>query len=434
MFYELQYAALAFLALITIFNLLILFFSIRKPKATNQLQESLDKFESRLEERLRFSDKLYQDSMNQLQEHLLERLSEHRLMQQKSLTNFKEAVTTTLTKQRQSFDKRQIESIQSLQLSLQKGLKLSSDMIGDRIDKLTKQNDDRLKDISGVVEKRLAEGFEKTTEIFTDVIKRLALIDEAQKKITELSSSVVDLQAILADKRSRGAFGEIQLSALLRNTLPENHFSLQHNLTNGNRVDCMLFLPEPTGKVAIDAKFPLESYRQMTDSSVTAADKQQAERQFKQDIKKHIQDIASKYIVPGETAEGAIMFIPAEAVFAEIHAHHPDLVELAQRSHVWLVSPTTMMAILTTARAVIKDEATRKQVHIIREHLSYLAKDFDRFQVRMHNLARHIKQASSDVEEVHTSAQKISARFNKIEQVQLVQDEALEALIQDETS
>ncbi len=407
------------IALIACLGCLNCYFLLRKSPYLTDTQQKLTGLENKLEQRARLSDKLWHDNISELQNKLLERLGEAKLSQQQGLSEFKEAILTSFGEHRQNFDKRQVESIQSLQVSLQKGLKLSSDMIGERVDKLTQNTNDRLKDISGQVEKRLTEGFEKTNATFMDVIKRLALIDEAQKKITELSGNVVNLQAILADKRSRGAFGEIQLSALLRNALPEQHFSLQHSLSTGARVDCMLFLSEPTGNVAIDAKFPLESFKQMTDLETSDNNKLTAERQFKQDIKKHIQDIANKYILPGETSDGAIMFIPAEAVFAEIHAHHPDLVELAQRSHVWLVSPTTLMAILTTARTVIKDEATRQQVHLIREHLGYLAKDFDRFQARMNNLSRHIKQASQDADQVHTSAQKISARFNKIEQVDL---------------
>ncbi|MBX9706119.1 MAG: DNA recombination protein RmuC [Gammaproteobacteria bacterium] len=294
---------------------------------------------------------------------------------------------------------------------------------------LTQQTEQRLKEISGQVEKRLFEGFEKTNATFLDVVKRLALIDEAQKKITELSSNVVSLQAILSDKRSRGAFGEVQLSALVSNVLPEQHYSLQHTFSTGTRVDCVLFLPEPTGNIAIDSKFPLESYRTMTDIQVAETDRQAAARQFKQDIKKHVQDVADKYIVSNETADGAILFIPAEAIFAEIHGHHPELVEEAYKRKVWLASPTTLMAILTTIRAVIKDDATRKQVHIIQEHLAGLGEDFKRFQMRMDKLADHIRQANDDVTAVNTSAKKITSRFSKIEQVELHSDvEPLNAL------
>lgn len=333
--------------------------------------------------------------------------------------------------QRQRFDQHQINSLTLIQDSLQKALvevrnqittalTQYADHLGKRVDELTKEVQQRLKEISGEVDRQLASGFEKTTATFADVMKRLTIIDEAQKKISELSSSVVNLQEILVDKRSRGAFGEIQLAALIGNVIPENHFSLQHTLSNGKRVDCLLILPAPSGNIAIDAKFPLESYQQMVISGLPDSSKRQAEQQFRQDIRKHIEDIAEKYIILEETAEGAMMFIPAEAIFAEIHAHYPELIELAHRKKVWLVSPTTMMAVLTTARAVLKDAATRKQVHLIQQHLTALSKDFARFEERMNQLSKHIQQAQHDVEQVHQSSKKISSRFNKIEKVELL--------------
>lgn len=369
----------------------------------------------RLEERLRFAEQQNQTVL----QNILEKLNDARIQQLQAFADY-----------RSQFDERQLESLKILQDTLQKGMQDTrfnvkealtdyATELGKRVEQLTQTTDQRLKEINQQVEKRLAEGFEKTTETFGDVIKRLAFIDAAQKKITELSSNVVSLQEILNDKRSRGTFGEVQLSALIRNVLPEQHFSLQHTLSNGKRVDCMLFLPEPTGNIAIDAKFPLETFRQLIDSATPETDKRHSEQQFKIDIKKHIQDIAEKYIISGETADGAVMFIPAEAVFAEIHARYPDLVEFAHRAKVWIVSPTTMMAILTTARAVLKDAATRQQLHIIQKHLNLLSIDFERFQKRMDNLARHIAQAHTDVDEVHTSARKITQRFVQIEKVEL---------------
>ncbi len=339
----------------------------------------------------------------------------------------------------------QLKSLAEMQAKLeqrfgdmQQGIeKRLGEMSQTSIERLAKSNDQiqetlhkRLTEISGQVETRLNKGFEKTNETFTDVVKRLALIDEAQKKITELSSSVVSLQEVLNDKRSRGAFGEAQMMLQVRNALPENAFEEQYLLSNGTRVDCMLFLPEPTGNLAIDAKFPLDSYKTMMNPDAAKSDRLSAEKQFRQDIKKHINDIADKYILPGETSDGALMFIPAEAVFAEIHAHQPGLVEEAQRRRVWMVSPTTMMAVLTTARAVLKDSATRKQVHLIQEHLVMLSTDFDRFRKRMDNLSKHIQQANKDVEEVNTSARKISSRFEKIEKVELQDEEDVEMLEQ----
>lgn len=331
---------------------------------------------------------------------------------------------------REKFDKHQVESLTLIQESMRKNAKemrsqvetllnQNTQRLTEQVNQLTKITESKLQTITQEVNKQLSSGFEKTTATFTDVIKRLTIIDEAQKKITELSSNVVSLQAVLSDKKTRGAFGEVQLSGLVKNMLPEKHFSMQHTLSNGKRVDCLLFLPEPTGNMAIDAKFPLESYRKLHDGEPAHADKKPLEQQFRTDIKKHIQDIADKYIISNETSDGAIMFIPAEAIFAEIHANYSEIIEFAHQKHVWLVSPTTMMAILTTARAVLKDAATRKQVHIIQEHLVALSKDFTRFQKRMDSLAKHMHQANEDVSLVHKSSQKISSRFEKIEKVEL---------------
>ena len=316
------------------------------------------------------------------------------------------------------------KGIHELRDELDRSIKQQNETISQQLQHLTESTDNRLKDISQQVEKRLSDGFEKTTQTFNDILQRLALIDDAQKKITELSGNVVSLQEILNDKRSRGAFGEVQLKALISNIMPSTHFKIQHKLSNDKVADCVLLLPEPTGQIAIDAKFPLESYKTMTDITVAEVDRKQASKQFSRDIKKHINDIADKYIITPETSDGAVMFIPAESVFAEIHGHYPALVEFAYQRKVWMVSPTTLMAILTTASAVIKDEQTRQQVHIIKEHLSALGRDFVRFQGRMENLSRHIGQVSKDVEQVHVSARKISSRFDRIERVELANEES----------
>lgn len=348
--------------------------------------------------------------------------------------------------QRTRFDAHQIKSLELIQSSLhnaakemreqlQLALEQNTKATNEQIHRLTCRTQEQLSQISQEVDKQLSKGFEKTTATFQDVLKRLVVIDQAQRKITELSENVVSLQEVLSDKKSRGAFGEVQLNALIRDAIPEKHYSLQHTLSNGKRCDCMLFLPEPTGNVVIDAKFPLEAYQQLQ-QEITNDKQKSLLQQFKRDIKKHINDISERYIIPGETADGAVLFIPAEAIFAEIHANHPDLVSYAQQKRVWLVSPTTMMAILTTARAVLKDAATRKQVHIIQEHLVALGKDFERFQKRMDNLARHINQAHDDVDLVYKSSKKITSRFDKIERVDMQGEEpsgALSALADDDS-
>jgi DNA recombination protein RmuC len=365
---------------------------------------------------------------------LMRQQLEQSQQQQQQQNVFSEQILKALHEHQQQFSQNQHKAVDQLidhlskatqanRQELSKSLEATTEQLTKRIESLTESTDKRLKEISGEVERRLAEGFDKTTKTFNDIVKRLALIDDAQKKITELSNNVVSLQEVLADKRTRGAFGEVQLNALIRNVLPEQHFSLQHTLSNGKIADCVVFLPAPTGNIVIDSKFPLESYRTMTDNDADSMVRITAERQFKQDIKKHINDISAKYLIEHETSDGAVMFIPAEAVFAQIHAHHPDLVEYANKQRVWLTSPTTLMAILTTARSVLKDDATRQQIHLIQEHLSYLADDFNRFRTRFNNLAKHIDQAASDVKQIHTSANKISHRFEKIEQVELTSQE-----------
>jgi DNA recombination protein RmuC len=340
------------------------------------------------------------------------------------------AMTQHLAEHRTAFEQRQTDSAQHLAQAQQQGfhqlqqqlaqaLQRSAAELGQRVDALTQTTAEKLKEIAGQVDRRLAEGFEKTTATFADVLLRLALIDEAQKRITALSGEVVGLQQILADKRSRGAFGEVQLASLVRNLMPESSFKLQHTLPNGKIADCVLFMPAPTGTLAIDAKFPLESYRRMTDFAVNESERRAAERQFKLDIRKHIRDIADKYIIREVTADGAVMFLPAEAIFAEIQAHHADLVDIAHAAHVWIVSPTTLWAVLNTACAMLKDAATREQVDLIQVHLGHLSQDFARFTTRLENLARHIAQAHEDVQKVNISARSITARFDKIERVDL---------------
>ncbi|MGQ5524685.1 DNA recombination protein RmuC [Chitinimonas sp. PSY-7] len=298
-------------------------------------------------------------------------------------------------------------------------LRRTTEQLTQTIGQLTLTVDKRLEQISGKVTERLDEGFKKTNETFASVMARLATIDEAQKKIDGLTTNVISLQELLGDKRSRGAFGEVQLEHLVGNVLPTDCYQLQATLSNGTRVDCLLKLPEPTGLVAVDSKFPLENYHRMFGPTVSEADRTVAQRQFRADVKKHIDAIADKYIVAGETADGAVMFVPAEAVFAEIHAYNPELVQYAMGKRVWIVSPTTMMAVLNTARAVIKDVETRQQVHIIKAALSRLSEDFRRFDTRMKNLATHIRQAHEDAQQVQISSEKISKRFVEIEHVRL---------------
>ena len=344
-----------------------------------------------------------------------ESLQKLQLSQQESLAKIREEVIEKLHKTLS-------EQGKSQQDSLQNSLKNTSVQLMNSLESLTKSVDERLQEITGKVHERLEEGFKKTNATFVSVMERLATIDEAQKKIDGLTTNMVSLQELLGDKRSRGAFGELQLEGLIKNILPPDAYALQHTFQNGSRADCVLFLPEPTGTVAVDSKFPMENYQKMFDVNLSDIDKAKAQKQFKLDVKKHISDIGKKYIIPDETSDGAVMFIPAEAVFAEIHAYHPELIQESMAKKVWLVSPTTLMAVLNTARAVLKDVETRKQVHIIKSELGKLSKDFERFDGRMKKLADNIRMAHENAQDVHISSQKISRRFSQIERVELKDD------------
>ncbi|WP_043358995.1 DNA recombination protein RmuC [Methyloversatilis universalis] len=319
------------------------------------------------------------------------------------------------------------EQTRAQQQALQNGLQNASVQLTTSIESLTRTVNERLEGLSGRVHERLEEGFRKTNETFASVMARLATIDEAQKKIEGLSSSVVSLNELLGDKKARGAFGEVQLEALVRNALPPDAFEFQATLSTGVRVDCLLRLPEPTGRVAVDAKFPLENYHRMFAADAAEADRRQAQTAFRADVRRHVDDIAAKYIIADETSDGAVLFLPAEAVFAELHAHHADVIAHAQAKRVWIVSPTTLMAVLNTARAVLKDVETRRQIHLIRDALGRLAKDFTLFDRRMEKLATHIRQAHEDVQDVAVSSRKISHQFGRIERAEADALKALDA-------
>ncbi len=276
-----------------------------------------------------------------------------------------------------------------------------------RLDGLTKRLGDSL----------LEQG-QKTGETLRGLHERLAVIDSAQKNITELSEQVVGLQDILSNKQARGAFGEVQLHDLIANLLPPSAYALQVTLSNRNRADCLLRLPDPPGSLVIDAKFPLESYRAIRAAGDKAA-QVQASRAFSADVRKHVRDIQEKYIVAGETAESALMFLPAEAVYAELHANFPNVVEDAFRRKVWIVSPTTLWATLNTVRAILKDVRLREQAGRIQTELRAMADDVTRLDDRVAKLQRHFEQSVDDVRQIRISTDKVTWRAARIDLAQL---------------
>ena len=312
------------------------------------------------------------------------------------------------------------EQTRANQELLQNTLRSMSAQITQQAETMTKTVDGRLEQISGKVNERLDEGFKKTNETFASVMARLAVIDEAQKKIDGLTSNVVSLQQVLSDKSARGAFGEVQLEALVRDTLPPGAYEFQAAVGSGReKADCVLTMPDGASRMAIDSKFPLSNYRTAIDATLAEAERNTARKQFANDVKKHINDIASKYIQPGAGADSAVMFIPSEAVFAEIVGNHPEIVAQAQAQRVWMTSPTNLMAVLHTVRAVIRDAEMRKQLGVMKTELGKLGGDFGRFQERMDKLATHIKQAHDDAEQVQISSRKISGHFERIKAVEI---------------
>lgn len=311
------------------------------------------------------------------------------------------------------------EQARANQVLLQGTLQTISQQLGAQAQAMTHNVNERLNEISGKVNERLDEGFRRTNETFVNVMQRLATIDEAQKKIDSLTSNVVSLQELLGDKRARGAFGEVQLEAIVRNLLPPNVYTFQVTMSNGTRADCVLDLPPPTGRIAIDSKFPLENFHRSFDSTLSATEREFAQREFARDVKKHVDDIAKKYIIPGETSEGAMLFVPAEAVFAEIHAYHADVIDHAQSKRVWIVSPTTLMAVLNTVRAVLRDVEMREQARVIQAAIAALDVEFTRFDARMEKLASDIEKVAKDVSDVQLTGRKISKRFGQISKADL---------------
>lgn len=278
--------------------------------------------------------------------------------------------------------------------------------------------EERFDGISGKMNVSLTESAEKTAKSLGELTNRLSVIDEAQKNITELSGQVVGLQHILDNKQARGAFGEIQMEDIFRNALPPSAYSFQSTLSNGKRADGVILLPNPPGPIVVDSKFPLESYRALRDAEDDVA-LVQARRDFKQAVKKHIKDISEKYIITGETAESALMFLPSEAVYAELHANFVDLVEDSYKARVWIVSPTTLMATLNTVRAVLKDVAMREQAHLIQIQVGKMMGDVERLHKRVGNLQKHFSQAEGDLRDITTSAEKVLRHGEKIDEVQL---------------
>ena len=301
--------------------------------------------------------------------------------------------------------------------------------LNDDFNKQSERMDNRLNLINDRVNERLDENFEKTNKTFNNVLEKLAKIDEAQKKIDSLSTDIVSLQGILTDKKSRGIFGEVNLTHILSSVFGDKNdkvYKLQYSFENGSIADAVVFAPEPLGLVAIDSKFPLENYRIMVDKNMDKLSRDAASKLFKSDVKKHIDAISSKYIIPGKTSDQAIMFLPAEAIFAELNAYHDDIIEYAYKKRIWITSPTTLMSTLTTIEVIIKNQERDKYAKIIQEELQKLSIEFGRYKDRWDKLSRSIETVNKDVLDIHTTTEKISKRFDSINKVDIKEIESNE--------
>ncbi|MBO4245624.1 MAG: DNA recombination protein RmuC [Bacilli bacterium] len=295
----------------------------------------------------------------------------------------------------------------------------TSKLMNDDFLKMNEIINKQIKELDEKVNERIDKNFDKTNKTFNSVLERLTKIDEAQKKIDSLSSDIVSLQSVLTDKKTRGIFGEVNLNYILTSIFGENKkvYDIQHKLSNETLADAIIFAPEPLGNICVDSKFPLENYERMTDKTLSKEAREAALKLFKADVKKHIDAISSKYIIVGETANEAIMFLPAEAIFAEINAYHPDLIKYAYEKKVWICGPTTLMATLSIIGMILKNQERDKYAKIIHDELNKLSFEFDRYRERWNKLSKSIDTVSKDVKDIHITTDKITKRFDSINHV-----------------
>ena len=315
-----------------------------------------------------------------------------------------------------------VKELSNFQLELLKTM-------NEEFDKTNEMLEYRLNKKKKKVNERLDQNFNKTNKTFTSILERLSKIDEAQKKIDNLSTDIVSLQSILTDKKTRGIFGEVNLNHILVSIFGENNnriYQTQYAFPNNTIADAVIFAPKPLGTIAIDSKFPLENYRIMVDKNKSKLDRDLAEKQFKIDVKKHIDAISSKYIIPGITSSQAIMFLPAEALFAEINAYHQDIVDYANKKRVWLTSPTTLMSSLTVIQVLLKNMERDKYSKIIQQELNKLGIEFSRYKERWNKLSRSIETVNKDVENINITTDKITKRFESISNVEIENRNSLE--------
>ena len=392
--------------------------------AKNNLLEGINNLQNKLSEN---NEKLLL-GFNQLGQNLSGTMNDNNQLLSKNHTENSQLLTSSMNNNIQKLSVRlnenntiltgvMTENNQSLTKNINEFKDGLTKNINENFEKLSQKIENRLDIMNMKVEERLSKGFEETTKTFGNVLERLSKIDEAQKKIEALSSNVVSLQDILTDKKSRGIFGEIQLYQILSSVFGEKNDKLyqkQYKLSNGTIVDSIIFTPEPLGNIAVDSKFPLENYRKMYNNDLSQIERENARKDFVTDLKKHIDAISSKYIIKNETSEQAILFLPAEAIFAEINAYHTDIIEYAYKKNVRIASPTTLISVLTVIQVMMTNLERDKYANIIQQELEKLNVEFTRYRTRWDNLQKDIEKVSKDVKEINTTSNKISKRFTEI--------------------
>ena len=332
--------------------------------------------------------------------------------------------TAPLTNQMEYLNQR-VQTIGDGQQQLAGGLTQVSEAQAAQQNNMLKLMEARLAAVQEQMTLNLTTNAKTTANSLGELQQRLVTIDKAQDNIQKLSGDVLSLQDILANKQTRGAFGEIQLQEIVSKALPSDAYAWQATLSNGKRADCLIHLPNPPGPIVIDSKFPLEAYEALRNAK-TELDTRDAVKFMRTSVKAHIKAISEKYIIEGETADGAIMFLPSEAVYAELHSNFPELIREGFEARVWIVSPTTCMATLNTMRAILKDARMREQAGAIRTALRQLHRDVELVVDRVDKLNTHFTQARKDIEGISTAAERAGKRAHKLDNFDFEEIEALD--------
>ena len=332
--------------------------------------------------------------------------------------------TAPLTNQMEYLNQR-VQTIGDGQQQLAGGLTHVSEAQAAQQNNMLKLMEARLAAVQEQMTLNLTTNAKTTANSLGELQQRLVTIDKAQDNIQKLSGDVLSLQDILANKQTRGAFGEIQLQEIVSKALPSDAYAWQATLSNGKRADCLIHLPNPPGPIVIDSKFPLEAYEALRNAK-TELDTRDAVKFMRTSVKAHIKAISEKYIIEGETADGAIMFLPSEAVYAELHSNFPELIREGFEARVWIVSPTTCMATLNTMRAILKDARMREQAGAIRTALRQLHRDVELVVDRVDKLNTHFNQARKDIEGISTAAERAGKRAHKLDNFDFEEIEALD--------